>query len=67
MNSSSKIFEKCETCKKKILFSGQCKCQNFYCEKHRFTHDCSFSFYQQNKDRLAKSNPKIVSTKLDKI
>ena len=58
------IFEKCETCKKKVMFSGKCKCENYYCDRHRYNHTCSFSHFHQHKEMLAKKNPKIENEKL---
>lgn len=67
MNTEVDIFQKCLTCKKKVMFSGKCKCENYYCDKHRFSHACSFSYFLDNKAKLEKNNPKIESAKLVKL
>jgi predicted nucleic acid binding AN1-type Zn finger protein len=67
MTSSTDIFQKCMVCKKKIMFSGKCKCENYYCEKHRFTHDCKFEHFKNHKINLEKNNPKIETLKIVKL
>lgn len=67
IENSDSIFHKCMSCSKKIMFSGKCKCENYYCDKHRFNHNCSFAYFQENKTRLEKNNPKIDSAKLVKL
>lgn len=64
---STSIFLKCETCKHKVMFSAKCKCELYFCDKHRFSHNCSFSHFMHNKERLEKQNPKIESCKIVKL
>lgn len=64
MNS---IYQPCNICKKKVMISGKCKCQNFYCDKHKLNHPCSFEHFKHNKEMLERSNPKIEGAKIVKL
>ena len=60
----------CKQCKKKtlkILF--KCKCNNYYCIKHRYSdcHNCTFDYKNENKKQLLKLNPVIIPSKLESI
>ena len=61
---------KCSQCSKKIGVLGfPCKCGGAYCRAHRLPedHDCEHDFKQEAKAKLAKENPLIQASKLDKI
>lgn len=62
--------KKCFVCPKKTgALAYQCKCGFTYCKSHRLPedHDCEFNFKQEAAKKLAKENPTIVASKLDKI
>ncbi len=58
----------CFKCDKKLKFINafKCRCNNFYCNKHRFNdqHDCSFDYKKDAVSKLKASNPKIASKKI---
>ena len=61
----------CFLCKKKIksIYPMPCKCNNYYCKKHKFMtdHDCSFDYVQEHKDKLEKASIKVIPQKIDII
>ena len=60
----------CWNCSGKVgLMGHQCKCEYIFCKKHRLpeSHDCDFDFQSQGKAALAKNNPAIKSSKLEKF
>ncbi len=61
------IFYRCDFCEKKVFFSGKCKCSKYFCDKHRYNHDCSFSYFVKNKTELEKRNIKIDSDKIIRL
>lgn len=61
------IFEKCMICKKKLMVNIKCKCSNHYCEKHRFNHNCTYSYFLENKSNLDKKNQKVEADKVVRI
>ena len=61
------IYYRCECCQKKVLFSGKCKCSRYYCDKHRYSHACTFSHFENNKIHLEKRNQKIDADKIVRL
>jgi len=62
--------KKCHCCPKKIgALGNQCKCGFTFCKSHRLPedHDCTFDFKAAAQQRLAKENPLVVASKLEKI
>ncbi len=62
--------KRCFECNKKLkLFPIKCKCNNVFCEKHRYAenHICSYNYKEQYKKELDKNNNLILSTKILKI
>ena len=61
----------CYICKKKVgLLGFTCKCgSNQFCSHHRYpdSHNCTFDFKKEHKDKLIKNNPVIVSDKIIKF
>ena len=61
--------DNCFACQKKLKFlSGfKCRCEHYFCIKHRFfdQHDCSFDYKAQERAKLRERNPQIVAKKLD--
>ncbi|XVF19554.1 hypothetical protein REPUB_Repub11eG0121500 [Reevesia pubescens] len=61
---------KCSTCKKRVGLTGfTCRCGNLFCAVHRYSdqHDCSFNYRCAARDAIAKANPILMASKLDKI
>ena len=65
---------KCYKCKKKLgLFYIKCKCNNIFCNGHRYSeeHDCTYNYYEENKNNNIKNNEIIKelnnNIKLNKI
>jgi hypothetical protein len=59
---------KCEKClKKDILFD--CKCGKNFCLEHLkwYEHSCKYNFKDEKKQNLIDNNPKIVSSKIEKL
>jgi len=72
-NNPKKIqrnINRCMTCNKKIgLLGFQCKCELYFCSEHRYSdrHDCTFDYKSHGKELIAKTNPIIISKKIDII
>jgi len=65
-----KPTNKCNKCSKKVNLLGyKCKCDNTYCKTHRLPedHDCEYDFKQAGALKLAKDNPVVVASKIQKI
>ena len=59
----------CSVCKKKLLIPMNCMCNKQFCIGCRVPeiHACTFDYFKHSKQQLEKSNPVIVSKKIDKI
>ena len=62
---------RCNVCNKKVktlsvAISGICKCENFFCYKHRFpeNHNCTFDYKSKQREELKKTMPVIVADKV---
>ncbi|CAD8114880.1 unnamed protein product [Paramecium sonneborni] len=61
---------KCKICKKKLGISGiQCKCEAYFCNKHRLPeeHQCTFDHAEKAKQQLIKNNPLVDHKKLEQL
>lgn len=61
---------RCFCCNKKVgLLGFECRCGYVYCSGHRHAadHTCTFDYATFDKERLAKANPVIAASKLDKL
>jgi len=61
---------RCYSCKKKIGLTGfKCKCGYLFCSEHRYSdkHDCPFDYKLAGREVIAKANPKVVASKINKI
>lgn len=61
---------RCATCSKRLgLTAIKCRCEQYFCPLHRSTnsHNCSFDYKAFGRDQIAKNNPTVVASKLDKI
>jgi predicted nucleic acid binding AN1-type Zn finger protein len=67
---SNSLYSKCYyyDCKKKTLtISSKCKCNNYYCKKHKFNHNCQYNYYENYKNLLKINNPQIKKQKISNI
>lgn len=61
---------RCFTCNKRIGLTGfKCRCDYVFCASHRLAeaHDCSFDYKKVERQRLARNNPLIAASKVDKL
>lgn len=61
---------RCSTCRKKVGLTGfRCRCGVTFCGTHRYPekHGCPFDFKAMGREAIAKANPVIKGTKLEKI
>ena len=57
-------------CKKKLMLSDlACKCENYYCQGHKFatSHSCTFDYRAAADKVLEKQLVKTVSDRLERI
>jgi len=68
--ASSSTAPRCFTCNKRLGLTGfKCRCEHYFCPLHRHanSHNCSFDYKSFGRDKIAKNNPTVVGSKLDKI
>lgn len=61
---------RCYSCRKKIGLTGfKCRCGYIFCSEHRYSdkHDCPFDYKLAGRKDIAKANPKVVASKINKI
>lgn len=60
---------KCHQCLKAVLIPMICKCDQVFCIKHRTPekHSCNFDFLAAARATIAKENPVVIASKVDKI
>ncbi|KAK1681804.1 hypothetical protein QYE76_042652 [Lolium multiflorum] len=61
---------RCETCRKKVgLLGFACRCGGTYCGMHRHAgaHACEFDYKAAGREQIARQNPLVVASKLDRI
>ncbi|XWS35494.1 hypothetical protein CRYUN_Cryun20dG0002200 [Craigia yunnanensis] len=61
---------KCTTCNKRVGLTGfTCRCGGLFCAVHRYSdkHDCPYNYHCAARDAIAKANPVVKASKLDKI
>ncbi|ODM98974.1 AN1-type zinc finger protein 4 [Orchesella cincta] len=62
---------RCNVCKKKlgIACRYQCRCGLTFCSVHRYpeTHECSFDYKTEGRNKLREENPVIVAPKIQNI
>jgi len=60
----------CFICEKRLgLFAIKCKCNNIFCEKHRYAekHICSYNYKEIHKKELKTILIPIIKEKVSKI
>ena len=58
----------CLVCNKKLKLTViKCKCENYYCDFHRYSdrHNCEFDYKSSGKVELEKKNPTICPVKIN--
>jgi len=58
----------CLVCNKKLKLTAiKCKCENYYCDFHRYSdrHNCEFDYKSSGKVELEKKNPTICPVKIN--
>jgi len=61
---------RCWSCNKKVgLLGFRCRCEYVFCGLHRYSdkHECPFDYKMLGRAQLAKANPVVKGSKLDKI
>ena len=59
---------RCKKCKKKLkITTFACKCNNCYCTKCKYDHNCTFDYNKDNIEKLKKQLVQCIPTKLQKI
>ncbi|XP_047072285.1 zinc finger A20 and AN1 domain-containing stress-associated protein 10-like [Lolium rigidum] len=61
---------RCEACRKKVgLLGFACRCGRTYCGMHRHAgaHACEFDYKAAGREQIARQNPLIAASKLDRI
>ena len=70
MTKSTTSPNRCLTCRKKVgIYGFTCKCENYYCTKHRYpeSHDCTFNYKEEGRTKIRKENPIIINSKIQRI
>lgn len=65
-----KNTSRCFSCRKKVGLTGfKCHCGYVFCATHRYSdqHDCDYDYQTSGRQQLAKANPVVIASKLDKI
>eukprot|EP00826_Nyctotherus_ovalis_P039783 TRINITY_DN3848_c0_g1_i14.p2 TRINITY_DN3848_c0_g1~~TRINITY_DN3848_c0_g1_i14.p2 ORF type:complete len:136 (-),score=38.01 TRINITY_DN3848_c0_g1_i14:361-768(-) len=61
---------RCWKCNIRVGYLGYpCKCGYTYCGKHRYfdTHDCTYDYKAEGKEKIVKANPTVAADKLQKL
>lgn len=61
---------RCLSCRKKVGLTGfKCKCGELFCGQHRYpeSHNCTFDYKSEGRQKLADSNPVVQAAKVQKI
>jgi hypothetical protein len=62
---------KCFLCGKKLntilLNLYICRCTNYYCRKHMFSHDCKYQYLVNNQIALNQNMIKPIDNKINRI
>lgn len=61
---------RCAACKRKVGLTGfKCRCNSVFCSTHRYSdkHNCTFDYKAAARDAIAKANPVVRGSKIEKI
>jgi hypothetical protein len=70
MSESVITPNRCFNCKKKMGLLGiECKCKHTFCTSCRYAekHGCSFDYFNTEREKLRRENPKICAVKVEKV
>ena len=68
--SIRKEAEKCSKCLRKVGFLGyKCACESTFCRLHRMPedHECRHDFVTELREKIARENPIVKGSRVDKI
>ncbi|KIZ06627.1 Zinc finger A20 and AN1 domain-containing stress-associated protein 6 [Monoraphidium neglectum] len=69
-DTPGKTSTRCQQCRKKVgLLGFQCRCGGLYCGQHRYAedHTCSYDHKAAQRAKLAKDNPLVQASKMQRI
>lgn len=69
-SKNKKNKNRCAKCNKKLGFIPfNCKCGNSFCSKCRYpeSHECTYDFRADAKEKILKENPVIKCNKINQI
>uniref|UniRef100_A0A0D9X878 AN1-type domain-containing protein n=1 Tax=Leersia perrieri TaxID=77586 RepID=A0A0D9X878_9ORYZ len=61
---------RCASCKKNVgLLGFECRCGGMFCSVHRYAdkHACTHDFEKADREKIAKENPLVVASKINKF
>ena len=60
---------RCQQCRKKTLFTNECKCLKKFCLNCSpfYAHNCSYDYKKDRKDFISEANPEIIPIKVSSI
>lgn len=65
------MVTRCIVCNKKIpeylLTAYRCKCKGIYCTEHKFTHDCTFDYNAEFKEKMKEAMPVVQARKVNPL
>lgn len=70
IETKPKDRKRCESCRKKIgIYGFHCKCDGYFCTVHRYpeSHQCSFDYRAEGREKIMKENPTIKAAKIEKL
>lgn len=65
-----KTKNRCQVCNKRVGLTGfECRCGGLYCGEHRYdtAHNCTFDYKTVGREELRKSNPQVISDKIQRF
>lgn len=68
--AQKKTKNRCQVCNKRVGLTGfECRCGGLYCGEHRYdtAHNCSFDYKTTGREELRKSNPQVISDKIQRF
>ncbi|KAF7639927.1 hypothetical protein Mgra_00000365 [Meloidogyne graminicola] len=69
-DQQKKPKNRCRACNKRVGLTGfDCRCGGLFCSAHRYdsAHQCTFDYKTVGREQLRKSNPQVVSEKIQPI
>uniref|UniRef100_A0A915M5V3 Zinc finger protein n=1 Tax=Meloidogyne javanica TaxID=6303 RepID=A0A915M5V3_MELJA len=69
-SQQKKTKNRCQVCSKRVGLTGfDCRCGGLFCATHRYdnAHSCTYDYKTVGREQLRKSNPQVVSEKIQPI